>query len=202
MQGGGGGRGSNLATLLRARRRRKRKRKRKRKGKRTRKRKRSRVRGWRALGGFAVRGAGVESREPGKSESVNAERRKSQAPPGQGWSGRGTRIRVGRKSTGGKRGVRIRTDTPTSTHTCHRDVKAARRGRWRGVGIPRARGCRRPRYRGAGAETDGGATRGGSDGRDVVEGGCTPLLAAPATNNYPWSIHGGSIRQVYIHLSI
>lgn len=39
--------------------------------------------------------------------------------------------------------------------------------------------------------------RDGSDGRDVVRGGCTPLLArAPATNDHPWSIHGGFIRQV------
>lgn len=49
------------------------------------------------------------------------------------------------------------------------------------------------------AQSVGGAAahRGGSDGRDVVGGGCTPLLArAPATNGHPWSIHGGYIRQV------
>lgn len=49
------------------------------------------------------------------------------------------------------------------------------------------------------AKAVGGAAahRGGSDGRDVVGGGCTPLLArAPATNDHPWSIHGGFIRQV------
>lgn len=49
------------------------------------------------------------------------------------------------------------------------------------------------------AKAVGGATahRGGSDGRDVVGGGCMPLLArAPATNDHPWSIHGGFIRQV------
>lgn len=44
----------------------------------------------------------------------------------------------------------------------------------------------------------GAAARGGSDGRDVVGGGCTPLSArATATNNHPWSIHGGFIRQVH-----
>lgn len=44
---------------------------------------------------------------------------------------------------------------------------------------------------------EGAAARGGSDGRDVVGGGCTPLSArATATNNHPWSIHGGFIRQV------
>lgn len=49
------------------------------------------------------------------------------------------------------------------------------------------------------AKAVGGAAahRGDSDGRDVVGGGCTPLLArAPATNDHPWSIHGGFIRQV------
>lgn len=49
------------------------------------------------------------------------------------------------------------------------------------------------------AKAVGGAAahRDGSDGRDVVGGGCTPLLArAPATNDHPWSIHGGFIRQV------
>lgn len=49
------------------------------------------------------------------------------------------------------------------------------------------------------AKAVGGAAahRGGSDGRDVVGGGCTPLLArAPATNDHPWSIHGGFIHQV------
>lgn len=53
---------------------------------------------------------------------------------------------------------------------------------------------------------EGAAARGGSDGRDVVGGGCTPLSArATATNNHPWSIHGGFIRQVLlnpcVHLS-
>lgn len=44
---------------------------------------------------------------------------------------------------------------------------------------------------------EGAAARGGSDGRDVVGGGCTPLSArATATNNHPWSTHGGFIRQV------
>lgn len=49
------------------------------------------------------------------------------------------------------------------------------------------------------AKAVGGAAahRGGSDGRDVVGGGCMPLLVrAPATNDHPWSIHGGFIRQV------
>lgn len=49
------------------------------------------------------------------------------------------------------------------------------------------------------AKAVGGAAahRGGSDGRDVVGGGCMPLLArAPATNDHPWSIHGGFICQV------
>lgn len=50
----------------------------------------------------------------------------------------------------------------------------------------------------------GAAAQGGSDGRDVVGGGCTPLLArATATNNHPWSIHGGCIRQVHgVHMFI
>lgn len=44
----------------------------------------------------------------------------------------------------------------------------------------------------------GAAARGGSDGRDVDGGGCTPLSArATATKNHPWSIHGGFIRQVH-----
>nr|KAF7423821.1 hypothetical protein H0235_009104 [Vespula pensylvanica] len=43
----------------------------------------------------------------------------------------------------------------------------------------------------------GATVQGGSDGRDVVGGGCTPLSArVPATNDQPWSIHGGFIRQV------
>lgn len=49
------------------------------------------------------------------------------------------------------------------------------------------------------AKAVGGAVahHGGSDGRDVVGGGCTPLLArAPATNDRPWLIHGGFTRQV------
>lgn len=49
------------------------------------------------------------------------------------------------------------------------------------------------------AKAVGGAAahRGGSDGRDVVGGGCMPLLVrAQATNDHPWSIHGGFIRQV------
>lgn len=52
---------------------------------------------------------------------------------------------------------------------------------------------------GYGLEAVGGAAaRGGSDGRDVDGGGCTPLSArATATKNHPWSIHGGFIRQVH-----
>ncbi|KAF7399769.1 hypothetical protein HZH68_008361 [Vespula germanica] len=43
----------------------------------------------------------------------------------------------------------------------------------------------------------GATVQGGSDGRDVVGGGCTPLSArVPATNDQPWSIHGGFIRQI------
>lgn len=58
---------------------------------------------------------------------------------------------------------------------------------------------------GYGLKTVGGAAaQDGSDGRDVVGGGCTPLSArATATNNHPWSIHGGFIRQVHrVHLFI
>lgn len=55
------------------------------------------------------------------------------------------------------------------------------------------------RERGGGLRRQSGVQphRDGSDGRDVVGGGCTPLLArAPATNDHPWSVHGGFIRQV------
>lgn len=66
------------------------------------------------------------------------------------------------------------------------------------TGIPRLSEGWRP-VAGLRRQSVGGAAahRGGSDGRDVVGGGCTPLLAkAPATNDHPWSIHGGFIRQV------
>lgn len=71
-------------------------------------------------------------------------------------------------------------------------VRASRKGDWNPAveGVAAGHGL---------AKAVGGAAahRGGSDGRDVVGGGCTPLLArAPATNDHPWSIHGGFIRQV------
>lgn len=67
-------------------------------------------------------------------------------------------------------------------------------GDWRIVGLlfTRVQGC-------------GAATiQGGSDGRDVVGGGCMPLLATDlAIINHPWSIHGGFILQVsFQHLQL
>lgn len=48
----------------------------------------------------------------------------------------------------------------------------------------------------------GAAAQGGSDGRDVVGGGCTPLSArVTATNNHLRSIHGGCIGQVHTVLT-
>lgn len=71
-------------------------------------------------------------------------------------------------------------------------VRASRKGDWNPAvaGVAVGHGL---------AKAVGGAAahRVGSDGRDVVGGGCMPLLArAPATNDHPWSIHGGFIRQV------
>lgn len=71
-------------------------------------------------------------------------------------------------------------------------VRAPRKGDWNPAvgGVAVGHGL---------AKAVGGAAahRVGSDGRDVVGGGCMPLLArAPATNDHPWSIHGGFIRQV------
>lgn len=71
-------------------------------------------------------------------------------------------------------------------------VRASRKGDWNLAvgGVAVGHGL-------ANAVGGAAAQRGGSDGRDVVGGGCMPLLArAPATNDHPWSIHGGFIRQV------
>lgn len=70
-------------------------------------------------------------------------------------------------------------------------VRASRKGDWNPAieGVAAGHGLAKA--------VGGAAAHRGSDGRDVVGEGCTPLLArAPATNDHPWSIHGGFIRQV------
>lgn len=72
-------------------------------------------------------------------------------------------------------------------------LRTQRRGRGRERLESRERGGGRGLRRQLGVQPH----RVGSDGRDVVGGGCTPLLVrAPATNDHPWSIHGGFTRQV------
>lgn len=93
---------------------------------------------------------------------------------------------MGEGARAGERGVSPVTLQPS----CVRGLGRGRERDWNPArGVAAGRGLRR--QLGVQPHQDD------SDGRDVVGGGCTPLLArAPATNDYPWSIHGGFTRQV------